>query len=70
MKRGEATKRKIDALIKILEGEVMLLRDTVDEAIHWDRPSDVRAAICRIRAKAEQIAQALDVPLPSADSSS
>lgn len=66
MKRGVSDKRKADALIKILEGEAMLLKDTVDEAIHWDRPNDVRAAICRIRAKAEQIAQALDVPLPDA----
>lgn len=70
MNRGDAEKHKASALIKILEGEVMLLSVTVEEAIHWDRPCDVRAAICRIRAKAEQIAHALDVPLPTADSSS
>lgn len=64
MKRTDSDKRKAEAFISILEGEVSLLRETVLEAIHWDRQSDVRAAVCRIRNKAEQLAEALDVPLP------
>ena len=64
MKRGEEDRRKAEAFISILEGEVMLLRGIVLEAIHWDRQSDVRAAVCRIRHKAEQLAESLDVPLP------
>ena len=64
MNRGDSDKRKVDALIKILEGEVMLLRDAVDEAIHWDRPGDVREAIYRIRNGAWKIAKTLDVTLP------
>jgi hypothetical protein len=64
MKRTDADKRKAEAFISILEGEVSLLRETVLEAIHWDRQSDVRAAVCRIRNKAEQLAEAQDVPLP------
>jgi hypothetical protein len=64
MKRTDADKRKAEAFISILEGEVSLLRETVLEALHWDRQSDVRAAVCRIRNKAEQLAEALDVPLP------
>ena len=63
MKRGESDRRKSDALIKILEGEVMLLSDTVGEAMHWDRPNAIRAALCRIRHKTEQIAETLDVPM-------
>ena len=70
MKRGDAEKHKASAFIKILEGEVMLLSDTVDEALHWNEPSGLRAAICRIRHKAEQIAKALDVPLPEDAASS
>ena len=64
MKRDENTKRKIDALIRILEGKVMLLRDNIDEGMHWDRPQYVRAPLLRIRAKVESIAQAADVDLP------
>ena len=63
MKRSDNDKRKAAALIKILEGEVMLLQSTVDEAIHWDRPGDVRKAIQGIRDSAGQVAQALDVGL-------
>lgn len=67
MKRSDSDRRKSDALIKILEGEVMLLSDTVGEGIHWNRPNEIRAALCRIRHKAEQIAKALDVPMPEQD---
>jgi hypothetical protein len=63
MNRDEATKRKIDALIKILEGEVMLLRENIDEGMHWDRPQYVRAPLLRIRTKIDSIAQAADVDL-------
>jgi hypothetical protein len=63
MKRDEATKRKIDALIKILEGEVMLLRENIDEGMHWDRPNYVRAPLLRIRSKIDSIAQAAGVDL-------
>ena len=70
MKRDKNTKRKIDALIKILEGEVMLLRENIDEGMHWDRPQYVRAPLLRIRAKVESIAQAANVDLPGPVSSS
>jgi hypothetical protein len=70
MNRGEADKHKAEAFVKILEGEVMLLRETIEESMHWNEPSGVRAAICRIRNKAEQIAKALDVPLTEHESKS
>lgn len=66
MNRSDSHKIKNDALVKILEGEVMLLKSVIDEALHWDEPRTVRAAICRIRHKAQQIAINLDVPLPEA----
>ena len=64
MKRGDKDRLRANALIRMLEGEVMILADTVNEAMHWDRPNDLRDSLCRIRQKAEQIAQALDVDIP------
>lgn len=66
MKRDESSKRKADALVKILEGEAELLADTVSEAIHWDRPNEIRAALGRIRRKTNEIAESLGIEMPIA----
>lgn len=63
MKCREEDRRKADACIRILEGEVMLLRDTVAGAMNWQRPSEVRAAIVNIIDRAEQVAEAVGVEL-------
>lgn len=45
MTRDEETKRKIDALVRILEGQAMLLGDELKHAIHWDAPKDAEFAV-------------------------
>ena len=61
MKRDEDTKRRVNALLKILEGEVALLGDCISDAMHWNEPSDPTAALKRIRHKVEQIASAMEL---------
>jgi hypothetical protein len=59
MNIDETAKRKVDALIRILEGEVMLLRDTVHESMHWNDARAAQAAISKIQSSANKILLAL-----------
>jgi hypothetical protein len=61
MNLDETAKRKVDALIHILEGEVMLLRDTVHESMHWNDARAAQVAISKIQSSANKILLALGI---------
>lgn len=52
----EKAKRMVNAKRKMLEAEIETLEDTILDAIHWDRPSDLRGPLSRIRQYAKDIA--------------
>lgn len=55
--------KNLAAKRKQLEAEVELLESVIDEAVHWDRPSEISAAIARIRMLADAVAKEAGVPL-------
>ncbi|MEM9644927.1 MAG: hypothetical protein AAF989_08025 [Planctomycetota bacterium] len=64
MERDSDARRRAEAHIKILEGEMLLIRDNVEKGIQGEEPGVVRAAVCRIRHHAKNVARSLGVKLP------
>ncbi len=55
MKRDDETKRRVEALLLILEGEVKLLKDEIFNAMHWNDGVLAETALNHIKKKVDQI---------------